>query len=148
MEYQGYVWAGLFVADLEKEIAFYRDAVGLKFLNQEGEFAFFDDGKGHLFELWPLGVPSASPKTPAQQSLKVSFRVGNLDEAVAELKGRGVQFVGDIGEKDGTRWAIFVDPEGNLLELKQLPEQSNYPAHGPSNNTPARTRTRLKRWWR
>lgn len=128
MKYNGYIWAGLFVADLEKEIAFYRDAIGLPFIKQEGAFAFFDAGNGDLFELWPMGVPSPAPKTPAQQSLKVSFRVDNLDEAVAELTARGVQFIDGIGEKDGTRWAIFVDPEGNLLELKQLPE-SIKPTH-------------------
>ena len=134
IKYNGYIWAGLFVADLEKEIAFYRDAIGLPFMGQEGQFAFFDAGNGDLFELWPMGVPSATPKTPAQQSLKVSFHVDNLKEAVAELEGRGVQFTGG-GEKDGTSWAIFVDPEGNLLELKQLQPSGTAGGNRPYGKT-------------
>ncbi|MCA1621615.1 MAG: VOC family protein [Acidobacteria bacterium] len=137
LKYNGYVWAGLFVDDLEKEIAFYRDAIGLPFQGQENGYAFFDAGNGDLFELWPNGVPSPTPKTPAQQSLKVSFHVDNLDETVAELKARGVQFVGGIGEKGGTHWAIFVDPEGNLLELKQLAPQ---PASRPAKGGPRQSR--------
>jgi predicted enzyme related to lactoylglutathione lyase len=68
-------------------------------------------------------VASSSPKTPAQQSVKVSFHVDNLDEAIADLESRGVQFL-DRGEEDGTHWVTFVDPEGNLLELKQLAPSS------------------------
>ncbi|HEX8282879.1 MAG TPA: VOC family protein [Pyrinomonadaceae bacterium] len=137
VKFNGYIWAGLFVYDFEKEIAFYRDQVGLPFLRQGNEYAFFDAGNGDLFELWPNGVLSKPAKTPAQQSLRVSFHVDNLKDAVAELTKRGVTFVGG-GDEDGTQWAIFVDPEGNLLEMKQL---TPTPAPKPKP-TPKPTRAR------
>ena len=55
------------------------------------------------------------------QSLKIAFGVENLDGAIYELKGRGVQFVGEVGEYESSRWINFADPEGNRLELKEVP---------------------------
>jgi predicted enzyme related to lactoylglutathione lyase len=71
--------------------------------------------------LWPTGTASSSAKTPLQQSLRIALRVDDLDDAVSKLKGRGVQFTGEIGEYEGTRWINFIDPEGNRLELKEVP---------------------------
>jgi predicted enzyme related to lactoylglutathione lyase len=121
MRYQGFIWAGLLVSDLEKVISFYQDVLRLPLIEREERAALFDAGNGTLLELWPSGVASSSPKMPAQQSLRVAFRVDNLNAAISELKGRGVQFLGEIGEYEGTRWISFVDPEGNRLELKEIP---------------------------
>jgi extradiol dioxygenase family protein len=41
------------------------------------------------------------------------------------LKRKGVHFTGDIGEYAGTRWAHFLDPEGNQLEIKEIPQSKN-----------------------
>ncbi len=120
MKYQGLVWAGLLVADLERAITFYRDVLGLPLLDREERCALFDAGNDALFELWPTGIASSSPKGAGCQSLRVAFRVENLDEAISELRGRGVEFLGEIGEYEGTRWIHFVDLEGNRLELKEV----------------------------
>lgn len=121
MRFQGFIWAGLLVSDLEKAISFYRDVLGLSLIEREEKCALFDAGSGALFELWPTGIASSVPKTPEHQSLRVAFRVDNLDQTISELKGRGVQFIGEIGEYEGTRWISFIDPEGNRLELKECP---------------------------
>jgi hypothetical protein len=48
--------------------------------------------------------------------------VADLDEAVAELTGRGVRFLpAASGEFAGTRWSHFFDLEGNRLEVKEVP---------------------------
>lgn len=122
MTYRGFIWAGLLVADFERAVTFYRDVLGLPLLERGERSALFDAGDGSLFELWPTGVASDSPKAAAQQSLRVAFRVDDLEGAVSELKGRGVRFVGEVGEYKGTRWINFVDPEGNRLELKEVGE--------------------------
>jgi len=121
MRYQGFIWAGLLVSDLEKAITFYRDALGLPLIERDKTCALFDAGNGALFELWPTGVASSSAKTPLQQSLRIALRVDDLNDAVSKLKGRGVRFTGEIDEYEGTRWINFIDPEGNRLELKEVP---------------------------
>ncbi len=121
MKYQGFIWAGLLVADLEGAISFYQDILGLSLLESDDKCALFDAGDGAVFELWSSGYRSSSPKTAEQQSLRVGLRVNNLDDAVSELRSRGVQFIGEIGEYEGTRWIHFADPEGNRLELKEVP---------------------------
>lgn len=121
MKYQGLIWAGLFVEDLEASIIFYRDVLGLQLLGQGEDWAHFDAGNGSLFELFSGGKTSAQPKTSTQQSLVLGMRVDNLEDTMEELKRRGVRFTGEIGEFEGTRWVPFSDPEGNLLEIKEIP---------------------------
>jgi predicted enzyme related to lactoylglutathione lyase len=121
MRYRGFIWAGLLVADLDKAISFYRDVLGLPLIERDKTCALLDAGGGALFELWPTGIASSSAKTPSQQSLRIALRVDDLDDAVSRLKGKGVQFLGEIGEYEGTRWINFIDPEGNRLELKEVP---------------------------
>ena len=119
MNYLGIVWAGLLVADLEGAINFYRNILELPLIEGEERCAMFDAGNGAVLELWPAGFASTAPKTPKQQSLRIAFKVENLDETIAALQSRGVQFIGEVGEYAGDRWIYFADPEGNRLELKE-----------------------------
>ncbi len=121
MKYEGFIWAGLCVADMERAVAFYRDVLGLPLLEREEGCALFDAGGGALFELWPQGLASAEMKQPERQSLRVALRVENLAAAVSELQARGVRFCGEMGEYKGARWINFADPEGNRWELKEVP---------------------------
>jgi lactoylglutathione lyase len=121
MKYQGFVWAGLYVEDLLASIRFYRDVMGLPLLGQGDDWAHFDSGNGSLLELFSGGKASPRPKTPSQQSLVLGLRVDNLDTSIAELRQKGVRFMGELGEFAGTRWAHFSDPEGNQLEIKEVP---------------------------
>lgn len=122
MKYQGFIWAGIYVQDLEKSIAFYRDVLGLPWLDQGEDWAHFDTGAGTLLELFTGGSSSTGPKTPEQQSIVLGLRVENLESAISELTQRGVRFIpGGRGEYAGTRWAHFYDVEGNRLEVKEIP---------------------------
>ena len=121
MKYHGLIWIGLYVEDLQASIVFYRDVMGLPLLGQGDDWAHFDSGNGSLLELFSGGKASLEPKLPAQQSIVLGLQVENLDRSIAELKGKGVHFTGDVGEYAGTRWAHFSDPEGNQLEIKEIP---------------------------
>ena len=122
MKYQGFIWVGLYVEDLQASIVFYRDVLELALLDQGHDWAHFDTGNGALLELFSGGKASPEPKLPVQQSIVLGLRVDDLNRSVAELKGKGVHFTGDVGEYGGTRWAHFSDPEGNQLEIKEIPE--------------------------
>jgi lactoylglutathione lyase len=121
MKYHGPIWLGLFVEDLESSVRFYQHVMGLPLLAKGDEWAHFDSGNGSLLELFSGGSASLEPKMPVQQSITVGFRVEDLDSSIAELKRKGVRFIGEVGEYEGTRWAHFSDPEGNQLELKEVP---------------------------
>lgn len=119
MQYQGLIWAGLYVEELEGSVSFYKDVLGLPLRRQRNDTAHFDAGNGVLFELMSGGKASPSPKTPEQQPFVLGIQVEDLDSAVQELRQKGVNFIGEAGEYKGTRWAQFSDPEGNRLEIKQ-----------------------------
>lgn len=121
MKYQGFIWAGLFVEDMEASVSFYRDVLGLSLLGQGEGWAHLDAGNGALFELMGSGKASHEPKEPDQQPIILGLRVEDLDSAIVELKQKGVNFISDVGEFEDTRWVYFADPEGNRLEIKEVP---------------------------
>lgn len=122
MKYQGFIWGGLYVEDVERAILFYRDVLGLPLLRRSESSATFAFPNGALFGLFSGGIASSTAKTPEQQSLELGFRVNDLDAAIEELEAKGVQFVSEIGHWEKSRWIYFADPEGNTLEIAELVE--------------------------
>ncbi len=102
--------------DLPRAVRFYREALGLKFLFEVPGLAFFDCGGVRLL----LG-PSPTPEHDHASSV-LYFFVPDIRAAYADLKGRGVAFVGEPHEiarmPDHELWlAEFRDSEGNTLAL-------------------------------
>ena len=122
MNCKGIIWAGLAVKDLEKAITFYRDVLGLPLLRTGDGWASFDASNGARFDLFTGGTANSSPKKSESQPLSIGFKVDDLDAAVQELTSKGVALVGKIVEFKGERWIQLCDPDGNILELKQVPK--------------------------
>ena len=121
MNYQGLIWAGIYVQDLDACVSFYREVLGLPLRGRGADWAHFDAGSESLVELFTGGKRAGLPKKPDQQSIVLGLRVDDLDRAVSELTQRGVHFIpGGSGEFEGQRWAHFTDVEGNRLEVKEL----------------------------
>jgi predicted enzyme related to lactoylglutathione lyase len=108
--------------DLDRATAFYRDKLGMKLLFAvPPRMSFFDCAGIRLM----LSLPD-KPEFDHASSI-IYFNVEDIQQAVAVLKERGVQFeeepefVADMGSYD--LWmAAFRDSENNLLAL-----QSNVP---------------------
>jgi catechol 2,3-dioxygenase-like lactoylglutathione lyase family enzyme len=103
------------VANLEEAKAFYQDALGLKFLFDAGEMAFFQCGEVRLM----LG---RSEKPSGCGGTIVYFRVSDLEATARLLEGRGVPFLQKphlvARMKSHDLWMAFVnDPSGNTLGL-------------------------------
>lgn len=105
------------VSDIDRAVAFYRDALGLPLLFQvPGQpMAFFECGGVRLY----LGVPS-DPKYRANSFLY--YRVDDIDAAHAQLAARGVVFVSppNLIHRTATSelWtAGFQDPDGNYAQI-------------------------------
>jgi catechol 2,3-dioxygenase-like lactoylglutathione lyase family enzyme len=107
------------VSDVDRAVAFYRDALGLRFLFQvPGQpMAFFDAGGIRLY----LGV---TEKPEFRAAATLYFRVPDIEAAHAELTGRGVRFIEQphLTHDDGQTalWlAFFNDSEGNFHALME-----------------------------
>jgi methylmalonyl-CoA/ethylmalonyl-CoA epimerase len=109
--------ASVNVHDVEKAVAFYRDALGMRFLFQAGpKMAFFDCGGMRLM----LAVPE-KPEFDHPSSV-FYFKVADILAVAATLESRGVKFEGAphliAAMPDHDLWmAFFRDTEGNLLAL-------------------------------
>ena len=103
--------------ELERAVAFYRDALGMRFLfRAPGAGAFFDCGGVRLM----LG-PAEDAATDHPASV-LYYRVADIDAAHAGLRSRGVPFVDEphlvARLPDHELWmAFFHDSEGNLAAL-------------------------------
>lgn len=103
-------------------LAFYRDVLGLR-LVEETPFAIVFDAGGTT-----LRVQKAPDHVPPQHTV-LGWSVPDLDATMQALAGKGVGFVrydfldqdaaGVWTAPDGTRIAWFRDPDGNLLSLTQ-----------------------------
>lgn len=119
----GYVIVG--VTDLERAVAFYRDAIGFEFVHAAPEFHFAEFRVGDLrFSLaggGDEGGEGANHKVGGNTG--IGFVVPDVDAAHARLAANGVNFT-MAPEKQpwGGYMAMFADPDGNVFYLDQLPD--------------------------
>ena len=107
---------GVSVKDLEGMTAFYRDAVGLRFLFAAPGMSFFDLGGARLM----LSLPEKGSEHRHGSILYLD--VADIVASHAALVARGVTFEGKPHVvhryPGGELWvAFFSDPEGNMLAL-------------------------------
>ena len=104
------------VQDLERAVTFYRGVLGLPFLFQVPNLAFFQCGEVRLLLNTPEG-----PGAPTKASV-LYYKVENLQHAYTTLRQQGVNLVDEphmIAKMvDHELWMFFFeDTEGNLLAL-------------------------------
>jgi predicted enzyme related to lactoylglutathione lyase len=101
------------VTDMERAVSFYRDVLGLSLLRRDGTtWAEFDAG-GRRLALHSAG--DGQPVPPGGAT--AVFAVGDLDRAKADLAAQGVRFVHEGAVEGYARFASFLDPEGNPVQL-------------------------------
>ena len=120
----------LFVSDLERSIAFYRDTIGLpfKFSNESyAEFAtdgakFALYGRPQLPEL--LGREAPAGRVPWPQG-EVAFFVDDPDREHDRLRRAGVEVLAPPTDRPwGERTLHVADPDGNVVELTRPKERT------------------------
>jgi methylmalonyl-CoA/ethylmalonyl-CoA epimerase len=104
------------VKELARAVAFYRDILGLRFLFEVPNMAFFECGGVRLM----LGVAERAEFDHASSILY--YDVADIGASSEALKARGVTFetephkVADLGDRE--LWlGFFRDPESNVLAL-------------------------------
>lgn len=114
-------FSGFAVDDMEKAREFYGETLGLKTSQENGLMTL------HLAGDRPTLVYPKPDHTPATYTI-LNFAVSDIDSAVRELSGRGVQFERYEGagqdencivRAGGPYIAWFKDPAGNILSVLQ-----------------------------
>jgi methylmalonyl-CoA/ethylmalonyl-CoA epimerase len=105
----------LTVTDLQRAVAFYRDNLGLKFLFEAPNLAFFDCGGVRL-------MLTVSETPESTYGSIIYYRTDDIQVASRQLLARGVVFEAPARMiakmPDHELWmAFFRDSEGNLLAL-------------------------------
>jgi methylmalonyl-CoA/ethylmalonyl-CoA epimerase len=104
--------------DIERATAFYRDALGLRFLMNGPNMAFFDCAGIRLYL-------DANPGTvEAGKNSMIHFRADNVEQAHSTFKDRGVtihqapQVIASLPDRDV--WLMWIrDSESNLLGVME-----------------------------
>lgn len=109
------------VSDWDASVDWYRRAFNLDVSYEDREHRWCElafPGSGPRFAL--RGLDGVDHRSPA--AIVITLEVGNVEAAVEELRGRGVDIAERIKEAtrpDGTRyrWANLADPDGNQLRV-------------------------------
>ncbi len=104
------------ILDQERAVAFYRDILGMKFLYEYPNLAFFDLQGVRLL----LSVV-ADAATPPKGSI-LYFKVDEIYAATQMLKDKGIEFTEDphriaVMDNHDLWMSFFEDTEGNMLAL-------------------------------
>ncbi len=105
------------MSDLERSVAFYREALGARLLVKGRSTAYFD-----LAGMWlALNVEEDVPRNEIRESYThVAFSVeeAEFDGMVDRLKGLGVEILpGRERDERDKRSGYFVDPDGHKFEF-------------------------------
>jgi methylmalonyl-CoA/ethylmalonyl-CoA epimerase len=123
---------GVAVSDLDRAIALYEGTFGMPVAHRETveeqgvEAVLLDVGDGHVELLRPLGPETAVGKFVAKRGEglhHVAYRVGDIDEALASLRGAGVDLI-DAEARVGIRNSrvAFLHPRATGGVLTELVE--------------------------
>jgi lactoylglutathione lyase len=113
----------VYVSDMDRSVAFYRDVLGLPLRFASPHWTEFDT-QGPTLALHPAAA--APPEWRAAQHAGLAqfgWYVTHLDGVAADLKARGARFILDpqSREGEGIRLAVFVDPDGLPISLAERP---------------------------
>jgi catechol 2,3-dioxygenase-like lactoylglutathione lyase family enzyme len=123
----GVIETALYVNDLARAIAFYRDILGLAALNQDARFAAFDVGGRSVLLLFKRGatletvhLPGGTiPPHDGHGPLHIAFSVTSdeLQEWETRLAEQGIAIEARTAWPRGGHSIYFRDPDNHLLEL-------------------------------
>lgn len=115
-------WIGMYVSDFEGSLRFYTEGLGMKASSTKLNWAYFET-TGMTFELFGGGLPPTPDRKGwgQGQTIRPAIQVADLREIIANLRQRGVQFVGEIEQRENTEWIEFVAPEEMRWTFVQAP---------------------------
>src|SRR5579884_614429 len=115
METLGIHHVALNVEDVTEGVRFYCEALGGRLRADRPDIGI----DGAWIDLGSQQVHLLQAPVPPNLGQHLALRVDDLDAAVAELRGRGLD-VGDPSPVGSGRQAFVTDPSGNAVELHEM----------------------------
>ena len=106
---------GLWAEDIAATAHFYHEVIGLNPMPHHGKWPHFNLGGIYLTILQGRPCP-AEDAVPSRFPI-LALSVDNLGNAIARLEDNAVEMPWRIEEDANSRWVMFHDPAGNLIEL-------------------------------
>jgi catechol 2,3-dioxygenase-like lactoylglutathione lyase family enzyme len=118
------VYATVFVSDQDRALDFYTNALGFELRadnpTPDGPrfLAVGVDGQDFLLVLWP-GTPGRAEPVDGRIPAAYTVETADIRKAVDALESRGVTFETEVLEYPFAHLAVFRDPDGNRLQLRE-----------------------------
>ena len=104
--------------NLSRSVHFYRDVLGLTLVTHHGDRPHFDLEGCYLVL---LERPAEQHVKPGEDRFpKLALAVNALDSLIERLESHKVELPWGIESDGHSRWVMFYDPGGNLIELVQI----------------------------
>ena len=114
---RSFSWVGVATDDFDRSMRFFRDILGLTVWVEGDEQAILITESGQQLEVFGRNErEKALTASPV-----VAFEVDDLERACAELRGAGIELIGEIGRWNGFAWQYFRSPDGHIFEIKSSP---------------------------
>jgi len=108
----------LWAKDVQRMSDFYRNVLGLPLVTVNRGRPHFDFGGGFLTIL--PGQPYKVQDSKQSRFPVIAFSVDDLHEMIHQLKSHDVEMPWGIEEDNDSRWVMFYDPGGNLIEVAMM----------------------------
>ena len=104
--------------DIQRMSDFYQNVLGLPLAMVDRGRPHFDFGGGYLAIL--PGQPYRLQDSIQSRFPVVAFAVEDLHEVIFQLQSHQVEMPWGIEEDSDSRWVMFYDPGGNLIEVAMM----------------------------
>lgn len=108
----------LWAEDVNRTADFYRVVLGLPLVMIDRGRPHFDLGGAYLVIL--PGKPQQLEDATGARFPVLAFATHDLEAVVHHLKSQGVEMPWGVEEDRDSRWVMFNDPAGNLLEVARF----------------------------
>lgn len=106
--------------NLERDLKFYRDILGLKLLVQNEEWVEFEVG-GQRLALRQVNPMPQKPDGPHPNGAMIWLEARPIEKAITALMNNKVIFTNKLEILSYGKIATFKDPDGNLIGLYEPP---------------------------
>lgn len=108
----------LWAEDVKQMSDFYQNVLELPLLTADRGRPYFDFGGGYLVIL--PGKPHKVQDSDPSRFPVLAFSIENLHEFVHRLRANNIELPWGVEEDSDSRWVMFHDPGGNLIEVAML----------------------------